>query len=131
MTGVAPILVICPGCNVEHPHDRPCCVFDDSPAQLRIAQLEQQARHDRATLRALGMVAGCRETERARHRSEVYDLERRIDQLRTQIADMLATFTDRDTPACGSPRARSRWVDARTLRQWRDQIAHTEPGDQG
>lgn len=43
--------------------------------------LESEVRHLRATLRALTMIAGCRETERQRHRDEVQALELRIAEL--------------------------------------------------
>lgn len=90
--------------------------------QARIADLERAAVHDHATIRALTMVAGCREQLRSDHRDQVGDREDRIDQLRRTVADLLATFTDHDRPTCGGPRARSRWIEARQLAAWRNQI---------
>lgn len=76
--GLIPLMVICPACTAEHPHDQPCCVPDDDPAQLRIAQLEHELRGRDRIIADLYPAAERAETEAARLRHRVAELEAQI-----------------------------------------------------
>lgn len=67
------------------------------------------------------------EDERARHRDVMAELENRINDLQSTVADILAVFTDENWPNAPGARIRSSWVDHRRVREWRAQVVEPEP----